>query len=101
VTSSNRPGEIQTSDRLQTDHRPDLARTHAPLERSDEYLAYGYEHGVRTIAATPNCLGVQYFRKTKTTTAEFTVVSYWASTEDMQALHPEQVSEVASLATTT
>jgi heme-degrading monooxygenase HmoA len=65
---------------------------------ADEYLAYLYEHGVLTIEVKPGNLGVQVFRKFTGDVAEFTVISYWRSYEDMAAMHNGRGGDIRRVA---
>ena len=67
-------------------------------EVADEYLAYLYEHGVVTIEVKPGNLGVQLFRKFNGDVAEFTVISYWRSYEDMAAMHKGRGGDIRRVA---
>jgi heme-degrading monooxygenase HmoA len=65
---------------------------------ADEYLAYLYEHGVLTIEVKPGNLGVQVFRKFTGDVAEFTVISYWRSYDDMAAMHNGRGGDIRRVA---
>jgi hypothetical protein len=61
-------------------------------EHADEYRRYNYEEGILEIEKKPGCLGMQQFRKITGDVAEFTTISYWESTEAMEAAHGESLS---------
>jgi heme-degrading monooxygenase HmoA len=70
--------------------KPIVARTwfgRTRREQADEYLEYNYENGVLEVEKKPGCLGMQQFRKIRGDVAEFTTISYWESTEAMEAAH--------------
>ena len=67
-------------------------------EVADEYLAYLYEHGVLTIEVKPGNLGVQLFRRINGDVAEFTVISYWRSFDDMAAMHSQRGGDIRRVA---
>jgi heme-degrading monooxygenase HmoA len=70
--------------------KPIVARTwfgRTRREQADEYLEYNYENGVLEVEKKPGCLGMQQFRKIVGDVAEFTTISYWESTEAMEAAH--------------
>jgi heme-degrading monooxygenase HmoA len=61
-------------------------------KHADEYRRYNYEEGILEIEKKPGCLGMQQFRKITGDVAEFTTISYWESTEAMEAAHGESLS---------
>ncbi len=67
-------------------------------DKADEYLAYLYKHGVLTIEVKQGNLGVQLFRKLEGDTAQFTVISYWRTYEDMAAMHNGRGGDVRRVA---
>jgi heme-degrading monooxygenase HmoA len=77
-----------------TDGRTLIARTWSGRTRkefADEYLRYNYENGVLEVEKKPGCLGMQQFRKIVGDVAEFTTISYWESTEAMEAAHGDDL----------
>jgi hypothetical protein len=94
VTNMNPVHDIQASGLLQPPVIGRVWRGRTRADHADEYLAYGYEHGVHRIATRPGCLGVQYFRQISGDVAEFTVISYWASVEEMRNMHADQDGDV-------
>ena len=52
-----------------------------PASKADEYYEYLKEAGIKKIQGIEGNLGVQVFRRTRNDIAEFTVISYWESTE--------------------
>lgn len=60
----------------------------------DAYLAYLEKTGVAALRATPGNEGVEVFRHIDepSATAEFEVVSYWHSLDDVRAFAGEDVS---------
>ena len=72
--------------------KPIVARTwfgRTRREQAEEYLKYNYENGVLEVEKKPGCLGMQQFRRMSGDVAEFTTISYWESTEVMEAAHGE------------
>jgi heme-degrading monooxygenase HmoA len=60
-------------------------------EDYDAYLAYLEESGVKALGATPGNRGVMVLRRREGDEAEFGVVSFWDSLEDVEAFAGEQV----------
>jgi hypothetical protein len=56
-------------------------------EHAEEYLRYNFREGTRKILDRPGCLGVQFFRRIDSGTAEFTTISYWEEAGAMRAMH--------------
>jgi heme-degrading monooxygenase HmoA len=68
--------------------RTAVARTwlgRVPAGRSDEYLAYLQETGVRDLRATPGNRSVIVLRRTVEEVTEFWVISTWDSLEPIRA----------------
>jgi len=66
-----------------------FGRTRA--EDYDAYLAYLEESGVATLKATPGNRGVMVLRRYDGEEAEFGVISFWDSAEDIEAFAGEDV----------
>lgn len=64
---------------------------------ADEYAAYLYEHGVKTLRSTPGNLGVQVFRRAHDGIVEFTTISYWESREAIRAYAGEDIARTHHL----
>jgi len=60
-------------------------------EDYDAYLAYLEESGVATLKQTPGNRGVMVLRRLDGEEAEFGVVSFWDSAEDIEAFAGEDV----------
>lgn len=52
-----------------------------PASKADEYYRYLNEAGIRKIQGIAGNVGVQVLRRTHGDIAEFTVISYWESTD--------------------
>jgi len=71
-----------------------VARTwlgRVPAHRSDAYLAYLQETGVRGLRATPGNQGVMVLRRMVGDVAEFQVISTWDSLESIRAFAGEPI----------
>ena len=69
---------------------PLIARTwfgRTRREFATEYLRYNHENGVLEVEKKPGCLRMQQLRNIRGDVAEFTTISYWSSTEAMEAAH--------------
>src|SRR5262245_9625268 len=67
--------------------RPAIARMwhgQVAAAKSEEYTKYLNENGISKIKAIPGNLGVQVFRKVSGDTADFYVISYWNSVDDIK-----------------
>ena len=62
-------------------------------EDYDAYLAYLEESGVTELKRTPGNRGVMVLRRRQGDEAEFGVLSFWASLEDVKAFAGEDVDE--------
>jgi heme-degrading monooxygenase HmoA len=60
-------------------------------EHYDAYLAYLEESGVAELHATPGSRGVMVLRRLDGEEAEFAVMSFWDSLEDVRAFAGEDV----------
>jgi heme-degrading monooxygenase HmoA len=60
-------------------------------EDSDAYLAYMEETGIAELKATPGNQGVMVLRRIEGDAAEFGIMSFWDSLEDVQAFAGEDV----------
>jgi heme-degrading monooxygenase HmoA len=60
-------------------------------EDYDAYLAYLEQSGVATLKETPGNRGVMVLRRLEGEEAEFGVISFWDSAEDIQAFAGEDV----------
>jgi hypothetical protein len=67
----------------ETQYRADLAGTHQPRARADEYEAYNYEAGIKPLIG--KALGLQTLREDRESETEFMTISYWESVEAMSA----------------
>jgi heme-degrading monooxygenase HmoA len=61
--------------------------------RADEYYAYLKEAGIDKIQAIEGNLGAQVLRRTDGKATEFTVISYWESTEAIKKFAGEDIEK--------
>ena len=57
-------------------------RGRTPRDRADEYEAYNYEAGIKSLIK--KALGVQTLREDRENETEFMTISYWESVEAMR-----------------
>lgn len=65
--------------------------------KADEYEKYLYESGVKKLESIPGNLGVQMMRRSAGGETEFTVISYWASKEDIKAYAGDDIEKTRNL----
>jgi len=65
--------------------------------RAEEYTAYLHAAGVRKIAAIAGNRGVQMLRRLRGAVAEFEVLSYWDSVDDIKRYAGEDYEKVRAL----
>lgn len=68
-----------------------------PDAKADEYEKYLYEEGVKKIEAIQGNLGVQMLRHSQDGITEFTVISYWASKDDINRYAGEDIEKTHNL----
>lgn len=68
-----------------------------PETKADEYEKYLYEEGVKKIEAIQGNLGVQMLRRSQDGITEFTVISYWESTDDIKRYAGEDIEKTHHL----
>ena len=61
-------------------------------DRSDEYLAYLHETGLREYAETPGHLGTTVLRRTADGVTEFELTTFWESTDAIRAFAGDDIS---------
>lgn len=66
--------------------------------RADEYEHYLHDNGIRKLAATEGNLGVQMMRRSDGAAVEFTVISYWASRDDIKNFAGDDIEKPRHLA---
>ncbi len=65
--------------------------------KADEYEKYLYEAGVKKLEAINGNLGVWLMRRDANGEAEFTVISYWASKDDIKRYAGEDIEKTRNL----
>jgi heme-degrading monooxygenase HmoA len=69
-----------------------------PEARREEYRAYLIENGIRKLEQIPGNLGADVLERTADGVAEFTVISYWPSLEEIKAYAGADVERTHNLA---
>lgn len=62
-----------------------------PSDKSEGFLSYLYETGVKETSETQGHLGSQIFKREAGTLVEFTLMSYWRDLESIKAFAGEDI----------
>jgi heme-degrading monooxygenase HmoA len=68
-----------------------------PVAKANEYTTYLNEAGIRKIRAIEGNLGAQMFRRTENDVAEFQVISYWKSRDDIRKFAGNDIEKASFL----
>jgi heme-degrading monooxygenase HmoA len=100
ITLLARTGESSETGAFPQPRNPAIARIwhgRTPASKADEYYEYLKEAGIKKIQGIPGNLGAQVLRRTKGDVAEFTVISYWESTDAIRRFAGNDIEKTHNL----
>lgn len=97
TAQNNKDSRSEISDNVRKAKIARVWHGRLPDAKADEYEKYLYEEGVKKIEAIQGNLGAQMLRRSQDGITEFTVISYWATKDDIKRYAGEDIEKTHNL----